>query len=165
MKFTKREMPKGDGNGKAYLKLVNDGDSMTGIFRGEVFEFFQIWPFGGEKQIFDTRVPGSVSRFKVNFVVHEGGKFVAKIWEFGLQTYNQLAEYAENYDLEQTKIKLTRRGSGKATIWMTMPLLKETLTKKQLAEIEAVELNVLNGAQAQAAAPAEEPADDSEIPF
>jgi hypothetical protein len=51
VKFTKREMPRGDGNGGSYLK-VTEGSPVKGVFRGEVHEFYQAWPQGGQKQIF-----------------------------------------------------------------------------------------------------------------
>jgi hypothetical protein len=85
----------------------------------------------------------------------------AKVWEFGLTVYNQLAELSEDYDLETTKLKISRRGEGKNTIWSVIPLAKEKLTPAMLAEIEAVDLNILGAAPA-----ASEPADDaSEVPF
>lgn len=145
MIFTKREVPKGDG--KAYIK-VEAGKNVTGVLRGKVFEFYQIWPYGGEKQVFSEPVPGSSSRFKVNIVVHEGGQFVAKVWEFGLSIYNQLAEYADSVEIETTKIKISRIGEGKKTNWIVVPVIKEPLNKKQLAEIDAVELNdLVSGAE------------------
>jgi hypothetical protein len=163
-------MPKNDGNGGAYLKL-EDGTAVTGVFRGEVFEFFQIWPYGGDKQVFATRVPGSSSRFKINFVTQEGGKFVAKVWEIGLSVYNQLADIAEEYDLEVTKVKITRRGEGKATNYMVLPLIKEKIPKAAMAEIEAVKLNALDAHLAPVPTPPgkfddETGGDDSEeVPF
>lgn len=142
MKFEKREV-KSNGGGASYLKF-EAGKSVTGVLRGEALEFFQIWPYGGEKQVFDVRVPGSTSRFKANLIVYEGGAFVARTWEFNLSVYNQLAEYAESVDLEKTKIKISRIGEGKQTTWVVVPVLKEALTKTQLAAIDAVELNTLS---------------------
>lgn len=159
MKFTKREMPNREGNGISNYLKMDDGQNVTGVFRGEVHEFYQTWPPGGQKQIFDVPTTGASPRFKANFVMHEDGKFVAKVWEFGLTVYNQLAEISENYNIEETKVKITRRGVSKSTQWMIIPL--GPVDKKALAPIKAVELNILNG---QASQPAQETTGD-EAPF
>lgn len=161
MKFTKREAPKNEGIGASNFLKVADGQSVQGVFRGEVHEFYQSWPRGGEKQIFDKPTPGASSRFRLNFVTQEDGKFVAKVWEFGLTVYNQLAEISEAYPLEVTKVKISRRGVDKNTQWMIIPL--GPVDKKALPTIEAVNLNILNGqATTQESAPEKE---DDEIPF
>lgn len=158
MKFTKREVPKGEGNGTSnYLKIA-DGQSATGVFRGEVHEFYQSWPKGGDKQIFAKPTPGASARFKLNFVTHEGDKVVAKVWEFGLTVYNMLAEISEAYPLENTKVKISRRGVDKNTQWMIIPL--GPLDKKGLATIEACPLEVLNGSQT-----AQTTESEPEVPF
>lgn len=158
MKFTKRELPKHEGNGSSnYLKL-SDGQSSVGTPRGDVYEYWQKWPKGGQKEIFNEPVPGSQSRFKLNFVTKdESGKVVAKVWEFGLTVYNQLAEISENFDMEKTVLKITRRGSGTDTQWIIIPLGPVA----NLKAIESVPLQILNGAQASAAPSSDEP----EIPF
>lgn len=149
MKFTKRAVASKDSNGGGnYLKLA-DGESVNVIFRGEVFEFWQSWPRGGEKQVFDKPTPGASSRFKANVVVHEAGKFVAKVWEFPVGIYNNIAEIADAYDITTTKIRITRRGVEKATIYILLPLA-EKIPAKAMKEIEAVELNILGHAQAHA---------------
>lgn len=144
MKFTKRNIVKSDTNGGAYLKLA-DGDSATVVFRGEVHEFWQSWPRGGEKQIFDKPMAGAASRFKANVVIRENNKFVAKVWEFGLAIYVQLGEINEVYPLEITKLKITRRGADKKTSYMLLPIVSEPLSGGLLAEIQAVPLNILDG--------------------
>lgn len=161
MKFTRIEMPKGDGNGGSYLK-VPAGESVKGVFRGDVYSFYQVWPQGGQKQIFDKPTAGASARFKINFVVHEGGKFVAKVWEFGITVNNLLADLAEDYDLETTKVRITRRGEGKNTEYSIIPIAKEKLTPAILAEIEAVELQSLKAA---AAPPPSGKFEDDEVPF
>lgn len=151
MRLTKREGPKSEGNGPSNYLKVGDGQKVSGVFRGECHEFWQVWPQGGQKQVFADPTPGASNRFKANFVVHEDGKFVAKVFEFGLTFYNQLAEIGENYDLETTKIQISRRGLGKATQWMVLPL--GPVDKKALPLIEATPLNILNGGQLSESAP------------
>jgi hypothetical protein len=159
-----KKVNEGSGNGANYLK-IESGTSVTGVFRGDVYEFFQAWPKGGMKKVSSEPFEGAKRRFKVNIVIHEGGKFVAKVWEFGARVNNQLADIAEEYDLTKTKIKISRQGSDKNTNWSIMPITKEPLTAKHLKEIDNVELNQLEG-------PSEASADvslgegfDDEIPF
>jgi hypothetical protein len=151
MKFTKREVPKGEGNGTSNYLKVGDGKSVTGVFRGEVHEFWQSWPRGGTKQVFGEPTPGASSRFKINFVTSEDKRLVAKVWEFGLTVYNQMAELSENFDLETTSVKISRRGMDKNTQWIIIPL--GPIDKKALKGIEAVGLNVLDGGYASAHEP------------
>lgn len=148
MKLVKREVPKSEGNGTSNYLKISDGQNATGVFRGEVYEFWQNWPKGGEKQVFNEPTPGASSRFKVNFVTNEDGKAVAKVWEFGLTVYNMLAEIGENFELDQTKVKISRRGSGKETQWIIIPL--GPLDAKGLKSVSAVPLNLLEvGASAK----------------
>lgn len=140
MNFKKREIPKGEG-GNLFLRL-KDGESIKGVCRGEIHEFHMKW-VGNRSQLCEPNDPEAKFRFRLNIIVPENGSFVPKIWEFGLTIYNQLADIAEEYDLEKTKIKITRRGTGTDTVYLILPLLKEPLTPKQLNEIEAVPLNIL----------------------
>jgi hypothetical protein len=101
---------------------------------------------------------------------------VAKIFDFPISVYEQLAEINKEYDLEKIKIKISRKGSGMGdTEWNVLPLLsqKDVLTPAILAQIEAVPLNILDAkpkAQHQAVDddfgdPPPEAYDHSEIPF
>ncbi len=160
MKFTKRSALASEGTSAAnYLKIL-DGQSVTGVPRGEVFEYWQKWPQGGMKEVFAVPTMGASSRFKINVVVQEDGKFVAKVFDFGPRVYNQLADIAEELDLTKTKIKISRRGSAKNTEWNIFPL--GTVEGKALTAIEAVELNKL-GASGSTPAPAAD--DGGELPF
>ncbi len=140
MKITKRDIPA--GNGSSMFLKIKDGESVKGIFRGEPYEFFQVWENGRSRMV-EPNNPEGKSRFRCNFIVQEDGKFVAKTFEFGLTVYNQMADINEEYELETTKVKISRRGSGKDTEWSLLPLLKEPIPPKVLKEIEAVQLNVL----------------------
>lgn len=142
MKFTKRE-PKSDGNKPNLFLQLKNGESATGVLRGEIYEFFIKWVNGKSEQV-RANDPEGKSRFKVNIVVNEEGKFVAKIWEFSFFVYNDLANIASEYDITKTKIKITRNGSGTETRYLILPLLKEPLGPKAMEQIEAVKLNILN---------------------
>lgn len=166
MRFTKREIQSSGEGSKLFLRL-KDGETVTGVLKGEVFEYFIKWE-NGRSQIVAAGEPGGKSRFRVNFVTPEGTALVAKIWEFGLTVYNQLAELSEEYDLDKTKIKVTRRGTGTDTIYMVIPLLKEPLKPAQLKAIEAVECQVLEPKQRPEPPPPAAGNDydeHSEIPF
>lgn len=162
MKFKKREEPKSEGNGSSNYLRVDDGKSVTGVFRGEIFEFYQIWPQGGAKQVFAEPTAGAKRRYKVNFVTIEGGKAVAKVWDFPNSVYNMLADLGEDLGedvFDNTKFKLTKRGTGKETKWTVVALGQ--LDDKGLRAIEAVQLNVLDGG---VSGPKSETLDD-EVPF
>lgn len=160
-KLTKREVPKSEGNGASNFLKIADGKSAMGVFRGEIFEYWQKWPKGGQKQIFNEPTMGAASRFRFNFVTKEDGKVVAKVWEFGLTVYNMLAEISENFDLEKTNIKISRRGVDKNTQWIIIPL--GAVDEKNIKAIEAVPLNILEVSdQPKDTTPS---ADSSEVPF
>lgn len=172
MKFTKRDTESNGVGGESFLKIPA-GTSVSGIFMGEIFEFWQKWPYGGEKQVFTNRAKAiaanAKSRFRLNFVTKdESGGMVAKVWEFGLGTYNDLAEIHAEYPLTETMIKITRKGEGKNTQYHLMPLLKQPLSKAQLAKIAEVKLHVLDVVAPVTAEEIMEPAegdDDANIPF
>ena len=165
MKFTKREIPSGNGGGGNLFLKIGDGESVTGVLRGENYEFYNVWE-NGKSRICGPDEEGAKSRFRANFVTYEDGKFVAKIWEFPLTVYNQLAEIAEEYDLEKTKLKITRRVIKTDTIYKILPMLKEPIPAKAMKEIEAVPLNILEH-KPQNKVPSFGPSDEEleELPF
>lgn len=154
MKFTKRQVDSSSNGNSNFLKLEN-GVPVVGIFRGEVHEFWQVWPQGGQKEVYDHHVPGSQSRFKANFVVIEPGKpLVPKIFEFPLAIYNQLAGIAEVYEITETKLQITKHVNGKKTTYMLLPIVSQQLTDAQKKALEAVNLHILNGGREVSPAPA-----------
>lgn len=170
MKLERKTVSGNAGNG-SFLKIAS-GTSVTGVFRGEVFEFWQKWPNGGEKQVFFDEAKAMAAnakpRFKLNFVTKDDdGKLVAKVWEFGLGTYNELAEINAEYPLEETVIKITRKGEGKNTEYHLLPLVRQPLNKKQLNEIAAVELQKLEPVAHEPAGEfaSEMDEDTDEVPF
>lgn len=141
----KRVAVSGSGGGGPYLK-IEDNSSVIGVVRGEVLEFYQIWPKGGDKQMFDSPTPGASPRFRVNFIVYEEKRFTAKIWEYPPTVSNMLADIADSYNLETTKIKISKTKQGKQTTYMILPLAgeKDRLSEKTVKEIAAVNLNILS---------------------
>lgn len=144
MKFTKKDIGSDSGGGN-FLKL-KDGESIKGVCRGEVYEFKIIWESGKSKVVGNNDLNGK-HRYRCNFVISESGKFVAKIWEFGITINNMLADLSEEYDLTETKIKISRVGTGKETQYTIMPLAKDLISSKDLTEIDQISLNVLEHKQ------------------
>lgn len=137
MKFIKRERSEGLSGGH-FLKL-KDGESVTGVFRGEIFEFKTKW--NGTKYVDD---PAGSPRFKLNFVMKEGQEYVAKVFEFPATIYDNLAAINESMALEKTLLKITRKGTGTDTIYIIIPL--GALSAPQLSQVSGVSLQTL-GAQ------------------
>jgi hypothetical protein len=133
----RKDLPESGGS-KNFLKL-KDKESISGIFRGDLFEFYVLWENGRSKVVSED-TPEAKFRFKVNFVVKEGSVYVPKIFEQGAMVYRQLAELHDEYDLENTVVKLTRNGTGTETTYSLLPLLKQTITKETLALLESIEL-------------------------
>lgn len=144
MKFQKRDIQSGDGKNDKFLKL-KDGESKNIILRGEVYEFWMKW-VNGKSVTVQKQDPEAKSRFKINALIYEEGRFKATIWEFPVTVYNQLADVAAEYPLERTKIKLSRQGTGTDTVYHILPLVseKDKLSPQVLAQIEAVSLNILD---------------------
>lgn len=156
MKFQKRDIP--EGKGGLFLKF-KDGESKVGVFRGEIFEFFQLWENGKSKVVGDD-TPGAKSRFRLNFITKEDGEMKARIFEFGLTVYNMLAEISGDYDLEKTAVKITRRGTGTDTTYIIIPS-KEQPNASQMKVIESIDLNILEHKEK----PQTSPTADDEVPF
>lgn len=140
MKFQKREITQSEGS-SLFLKL-KDGESVSGMFRGEVYEFYAKWE-GNRSHVTNPLDQEAKVRFRLNFVMKEDSKLVAKIWEFGLVVYNQLADLDAEYPLEETKVKITRRGTGTDTTYSILPLVKEKIDPKTMTAILSVPLNHL----------------------
>lgn len=144
----------GDGGGKPRLKL-KDGETATGIFRGDIRVFYQNWPKGGVKTVHDQPFPGAQVRFEVNFVVKDGTGYTPKVFEGGLKVYKQLAALHEEYDLPNTVFKISRSGVDKQTAYTFMPA-KQPPSPETLKYLETLELVPLG---ASGSTP---PADDAE---
>ncbi len=145
MKFTKREISTGTGSNN-YLRL-KDGENKIGVPRGEIYEFRTKWVSGKSIVVPDSDHEGK-SRFRLNFVIFEEGQFKPLIWEFGVTIYNQLADIADVYELDKTKLRVSRSGSTKDnTSYNILPILKEPLSEKAIQAIAAVPLNILSHQQ------------------
>lgn len=141
MKFNKTTQQEHSGP-KKYVAL-KDGDSINGVFRGEIYSFYHLWE-NGKGRLASPDEPKAKIRFKANFVTMEDGKLVAKIFEFPQTVYNLLADVNEEYPLETTKVKISRRGTGTDTTYNILPLAKEPISPTMMSSIEAIPLNILD---------------------
>lgn len=159
MKFQKFVTgPKKEGG--TYLKFT-DGQSITAVLRGDIHTSYVKWTDGKAERVVEG-TPGAKPRFSVNAVVAEGGRLVARTWEFGMLVHEALSEINQEYALDRTKIKITRKGMGLDTEYKIIPLLKDEdkLTSKQMKELEAVQLNILDGREPQRLPPSSQGEDD-----
>lgn len=168
MKFRK-DLPETGGSNN-FVKL-KDKESITGIFRGEIHEFFVKWVDGKSIEVPEGS-PGSKFRFRINFVVKEGASYVPKIFEQGQIVYEQLAQFHEEYPLETTVFKITRNGEKLDTTYTLMPL-RQAVTPETDAVLRQVKLNPLASKPSNAPPPMDDPPefqdepmpDSEELPF
>lgn len=161
MKTQKREVPAGTGNGGGKFLKIEIGQSVNGVFRGDPQVYWRKWPKGGVKVESDVEQEGFEERYKVNFVINEGGVPTPKIFDMNLYTYNQLADINESYDVETIKVKISRQPTGKGSTYLLLPLLKEPIPPSFLKQLESIELIELKRGDT----PAPTGNFDSEIPF
>lgn len=140
MEFPKRSNGGGSDGPSNYLR-IKDGESVTGILRGELYKYYQTG-FGPTAQVVG---PGEgKERFKANFVVKEDEKFVAKLWEFGPKIYDMLAALHESgWKLDNTLLTISRVGSTKENTKYTVSPMKKEPTAAAMKEIEKLEMNSL----------------------
>jgi hypothetical protein len=146
------------GGGKNFLRL-KDGEHVVGVFRGSPHTFYQHWE--QNRGVLCTRNQGGCDlckedkkasfRFRVNLVMMEEGKFVAKIFEGGAKVYDALTGLNSECDLATHKVKISRAGTGpQDTVYTILPIMKDgVVTKEVLKQIEAVQLNALESESAE----------------
>lgn len=138
-----------NSEGTMNLIRLKSGESLRGVFRGDVHEFKQHWSenrsvvcpglnlcekcANGEKASF---------RFSINFVLKENEHYIAKVWEQGWQTYLALKALHEGgYDLEKYLMKISRSGATKNdTTYSIVPVPNGLLSPAQLVEVSKVKL-------------------------
>jgi hypothetical protein len=137
MKF-RRDIPEPSG-AKNFLKL-QDKESVFGVFRGMPKEYFVIWGEDKRSREVPEGTPGAKFRFRINLFIKEGTVWVPKIFEQGLQVHMQLVELSDEYDLENTVVKITRNGKERDTTYSILPSQKQLLSKESAAFINSAEL-------------------------
>lgn len=129
--------------GGVFVQLKG-GDSVVGIVTGDEVICYKKWVDGKSIECAPDD-DGARFRFSVNMLVEEGGKWKAKILEQGVGIYEDLRTLSEaGYDLERTKIRISREGSGfNDTKYTVLPAPNGTLSDGQLEELSGIELNAL----------------------
>lgn len=154
MKFKEHASESSTGAG-SFLK-ISDGESISGVFVGEVYEFYTKW-VGGKSLVTASDDADAKLRFRCNFITTEKNseELAVKIWEFPLMIYNQLKEINEEYPLEETKVKITRKGTGTNTEYTIMPLVggKNALKAEQVALLKKIPLLKLEKKASQPVSP------------
>jgi hypothetical protein len=160
MKFRDNLPEQGSGS-KNFLKL-KDRESVTGVFCGDIREFFGIWENSKMTEV-PEGTPKAGFRFRVNFVVKEGSNYIPKIFENGVSVYRQLAELNEEYPLEETVVKITRNGTGTDTTYSILPMPpKMQMTKEAKEYLKKLELLPLESRESSSPSSFDS---DEEIPF
>ncbi len=125
-----------------FLK-IESGESVQGILRGDVRHFYIKWGEDEISQECSEGEEGAKFRFRVNFVSREkDGSLRAYVLEQGPGVYKQLKELNEDYNLEETIIKIKKEGSGRKTKYSLVPLPKK-LGPEVLEELNEVHLHPL----------------------
>lgn len=146
MKFT-ATAKQSAGTKTDYIKL-GDGETIEGVFRGEPHVFHVVWENGRSKDVPDSH-PGAKMRFALNFLTRVNGTVVAKIIEGSGRMYFDLKSLSENgYDLEKTKVRITRTGTDfNNTRYTVLPLPNGTITEDVEKHLSQIKLHVLDKAQ------------------
>ena len=154
MKF-KTGGSKSEGS-KHYIRL-KDGDSVSGVLRGDPVEYRTHWV--GQGTVLCTRKNRTDTackycnegnkpafRFKLNMIIKENGALTAKILESGWTVYESLDALNKEYPLDKTTIKISRKGSGKNdTTYSVIPVRGGEVNADLEKMIGAVKLHDLNG--------------------
>lgn len=169
MKFSKA--PKtGDSSGGEFLKL-KDGESVSGVFRGEPHEFYSRYnPNNNTSSLVEENDHGARFRFRLNFVTRdkETKDFKALIWEQGPTVYNLLKELNEEYgDLSTKVLKIKRKGEKLETEYVIIPDGKANFNDVVRKAVEQVPLHDLTlGLKEEEGQPPKASGDeDDSIPF
>lgn len=165
MKFPERS----ESRSKHILKMKPE-ESITGIFRGDIYTFRQHWENKKAFPCLEINCPRcdagqkSSFRFQLNFIFKENAVLVSKIFEQGWTVMEQLEELNKDYPLEMTLVKITRKGNGTDTTYTILPAKDFLVKPAQEKEIAKVQLHVLEPAAAvgakQAASAVDMPDDD-----
>lgn len=140
--------PKLEGGRKDLVKL-KDGNSITGVLRGDPYLFRTHWEEGrsstctGEGCALCKAGNKSRFRFRSNFITSVNKALTAQVLEQGYDIYVTIQAYSETCDLSNQLVEIRRKGSGKNDTTYLF-LLKGALTPEQVAKINDIPLQSLN---------------------
>ncbi len=151
-----------EGSDSNYLKLKS-GEVAIGVFRGEPHEFSVLWNEGKPTDC-PAGTPGAKFRFRINFVTKKEGAYTPTIWEQGALVYNHLKTMSEDYELEKTIVKITRKGEKLDTEYMIMPIAKGCEVTPEL-EAQLSEIKLQDLSSEVKLPPAPKQTDEESFPF
>lgn len=170
-----------DGEKKSNLFIkMKSGDRIEGIFRGDPHIFHQHYYEGKYVDCHsshDCALCGAdekrLFRFRINFITKQDDVLVAKIFQGNYGTFKDLKSMHENnYDLEETKVSITRTGEKQQTKYTILPVKNNGgLTAEHFKKIAALPLNALSKTKTQAPKVKDEPVEmppfdeNEDIPF
>lgn len=166
MKFTKKWADRTNFN---YASL-KDGEAVEGVLRGTLVDHYTHWVDGKTHvcsgratcELCEQKIKASY-RFKTNIIVKENGVLTAKILEQGKTVYEAIQALEEGgYNLDTTKIRISRKGSKLDTVYTVMPVPNAVMSEETLKAIAAVKLNDLT---TKAETATETTHDDEALPF
>lgn len=147
---------------------LESGQDIVGVFRGEPVVYYSSFNQATNSSIekeepFVVNGKSAQQRFKVNFIVKEGDKYVAKVFSGSATTGKALADAEEEYGLD-TLFKIKRDGTGTGTKYHIM--YKAKLDENQIKLVNAVALNDLYVSEkGEDPAFSNKPESEEEIPF
>lgn len=123
---------------RTFVKL-SDGKSVVGVFRGDPEIFYQVYEEGKYKVVSQAH-PQAQFRFSINFITKENGALVAKVFQGNWHDHESLRALHEEFDLENTFVKVTQSGERQTKRLNFMPMPKHKPDAKQLDEVQLQDL-------------------------
>lgn len=134
------------GSSKTFLK-IGEGNSIVGVFRGDPEIYYQIFE-NGKYKVVSKETPGSQFKFAINFVMKENGALVSKIFQGNWHDLKALKALHEEFNLEETYVKVSQSGERQNKRLSFMPMTKQ---KPDQASIRSVDLQDAKPRSQQAA--------------
>lgn len=133
-----------------FVKLKS-GQSISGVFRGEIYEFRQhfiklenkSYECIGEGCQWCARNEKATFRFRINFITNLNGANTAMIFDQGKKTYKILAALHKDYPLPKHFVKITRNGDSNDTTYTILPIPKGEITPEKEKTISQIQLRDL----------------------
>ena len=144
--------PRPKGLGRDNFVKLNDGQEITGVFRGVPHTFRRHWEGNRGSECIGAECPlckaesekkepkRPAFRFRINLLTSAEGKYAPKIFEGGGELYDELSSLDKKFNLAQTPVTITRRGTGTNTRYSIIPLPHMPVSKEMDKQISAVTL-------------------------
>lgn len=169
MRFkSKSELPETSG-GNDFFKM-KDGETKMILCVGDPYEYTAAWT--GKGFVPASPSEGGKFRFRINVVEKEGSAYVMRVWEQGRTVYDDLSALHDEYGLDRTLLKVTRKGSTKDDTSYNIFPAKQQLDPATLEHIKTIkphdlvpkgDHNSVGSQPPRDGSPM--PGDDDEIPF